>query len=165
MSSVATEEGRHIMGELYFFLAVLCSCVFLFFKSVAPFFRSVLIKIHFKNSLLIFFNRIKIFNPVTVLKFHSHRAHDIYVMRWTSFTALGISVCRFESPPDVSWRPSSPLSSALAAHYDTLLSLFLCIFAALNISAIGLMLLLLSTVIFISTPTVCLFLPFIHFWL
>lgn len=66
-----------------------------------------------------------------------------------------LHVKRFESPPDVSWRPSSPLSSALAAHYDTLLSLFLCIFAALNISAIGLMLLLLSTVIFISTPTVC----------
>ncbi|VDM38958.1 unnamed protein product [Toxocara canis] len=66
-----------------------------------------------------------------------------------------IVVRRFESSLDATWRPSSPLSQALAAHYDTFLSLALCVFAALNISVIGLLLLLLSLLIFISTPKIC----------
>ncbi|KHN82633.1 Piezo-type mechanosensitive ion channel component 2 [Toxocara canis] len=82
-----------------------------------------------------------------------------YIMRYLDGYPLHSSteacVRRFESSLDATWRPSSPLSQALAAHYDTFLSLALCVFAALNISVIGLLLLLLSLLIFISTPKIC----------
>lgn len=59
---------------------------------------------------------------------------------------------RLEHPFEAAWSPNSILSKVFATYCDAVISVLLSIFAALNISVIGLILLLLAFIIFVATP-------------
>lgn len=63
-----------------------------------------------------------------------------------------VHIRRLEHPLEAAWFSTSLISKLFATYCDTVISVLLSIFAALNISAIGLILLLLSVIIFTATP-------------
>ncbi|VDK18781.1 unnamed protein product [Anisakis simplex] len=89
----------------------------------------------------------------------SKEAGELIVALWLPILfillLIFVHMKKFETSLDITLHPSSPISQTVFVHYDTILSLSICIFAACNISVIGLLLMLLSLLIFISKPKIC----------
>uniref|UniRef100_A0A158Q6P6 Piezo-type mechanosensitive ion channel component n=1 Tax=Elaeophora elaphi TaxID=1147741 RepID=A0A158Q6P6_9BILA len=73
------------------------------------------------------------------------------------FLFLLIFVCikRLDASMDILWKPTSVFARVLTISYDTLIALCLCCFVSYNLSIAGIVLLMLSLIIFITTGRRC----------
>uniref|UniRef100_A0A915PQ08 Piezo non-specific cation channel R-Ras-binding domain-containing protein n=1 Tax=Setaria digitata TaxID=48799 RepID=A0A915PQ08_9BILA len=71
------------------------------------------------------------------------------------FLLIFVHIKRFGTSNNIMWKPTSVFACTIAASYDTLIAISLCCFAGYNLSITGIVLLMLSLIIFISTGQKC----------
>ncbi|EJD75770.1 hypothetical protein LOAG_17155 [Loa loa] len=71
------------------------------------------------------------------------------------FLLIFVHIKRLDISMDILLRPTSVFAHLLATNYDTLIAVSLCCFASYNLSIVGIVLLLLSLIIFITTEQRC----------
>ncbi|MCP9264115.1 hypothetical protein DINM_022116 [Dirofilaria immitis] len=71
------------------------------------------------------------------------------------FLLICVHIKRYSTLADILWRPTSVFSRILATSYDILIAISLCCFASYDLSISGIILLVLSLMIFITTGQRC----------
>ncbi|KAM3721751.1 Piezo-type mechanosensitive ion channel component [Dirofilaria immitis] len=77
------------------------------------------------------------------------------------FLLICVHIKRYSTLADILWRPTSVFSRILATSYDILIAISLCCFASYDLSISGIILLVLSLMIFITTGQRCIVACFI----